>query len=98
MKAVAPTGSARRPTEEGVAQVLEALLDSRPMIDLRAARADPERFRAALARKGAAERFDALLAADERWRALVPRVDELRSAAEAEGQADAGAARGARAA
>ena len=48
------------------------------MIDLRAARAEPERFRAALARKGAAERFDLLLAADERWRALVPRVDELR--------------------
>ncbi|MBV8599523.1 MAG: serine--tRNA ligase, partial [Actinobacteria bacterium] len=48
------------------------------MIDLRAARADPERFREALVRKGAAERFDALLAADERWRALVPRVDELR--------------------
>ena len=49
------------------------------MIDLRAARADPDGFRAALARKGAAERFDALLAADERWRALVPKVDELRS-------------------
>ena len=65
------------------------------MIDLRAARDDPERFRAALARKGAAERFDALLAADERWRALLPRVEELRDAAEAEGQADAGAARGA---
>ena len=48
------------------------------MIDLRAARAEPDRFRAALARKGAAERFDHLLAADERWRALVPRVDELR--------------------
>ena len=31
------------------------------MIDLRAARDDPERFRAALARKGAAERFDELL-------------------------------------
>ena len=49
------------------------------MIDLRAARADPDPFRAALARKGAAEAFDALLAADERWRALVPQVDELRS-------------------
>ena len=49
------------------------------MIDLRAARAEPERFRAALARKGAAERFDALLAADARWRELVPRVDELRA-------------------
>ncbi len=48
------------------------------MIDLRAARADPDSFRAALARKGAAESFDALLAADERWRTLVPRVDELR--------------------
>ena len=49
------------------------------MIDLRAARSDPERFRAALARKGAAERFDALLAADERWRALLPQVEELRT-------------------
>jgi seryl-tRNA synthetase len=49
------------------------------MIDLRAARAEPERFRAALARKGAAERFDALLAADERWRALLPKVEELRT-------------------
>jgi seryl-tRNA synthetase len=48
------------------------------MIDLRAARADPERFRAALARKGAAERFDALLVADERWRSLLPGVEELR--------------------
>ena len=48
------------------------------MIDLRAARNDPEGFRAAVARKGAAEAFDALLAADERWRELVPRVDELR--------------------
>ena len=35
------------------------------MIDLRAAREDPEGFRAALARKGAAERFDALMAADD---------------------------------
>ena len=49
------------------------------MIDLRAARNEPDRFRVALARKGAAERFDALLAADERWRALVPWVDELRA-------------------
>ncbi len=48
------------------------------MIDLRTARNDPDGFRAALARKGAAEAFDALLAADERWRELVPRVDELR--------------------
>ena len=49
------------------------------MIDLRAARHDPDAFRSALARRGAAEAFDELLAADERWRALVPRVDELRS-------------------
>jgi seryl-tRNA synthetase len=49
------------------------------MIDLKAARATPEQVRAALARKGAAEAFDRLLAADERWRALVPRVDELRA-------------------
>jgi seryl-tRNA synthetase len=48
------------------------------VIDLRAARSDPDRFRAALARKGAADDFDALLAADERWRELVPQVDELR--------------------
>ena len=49
------------------------------MIDLRAARSDPDGFRAALARRGFAEAFDELLAADERWRELVPRVDELRS-------------------
>jgi seryl-tRNA synthetase len=48
------------------------------VIDLKAARNDPEAYRAALVRKGAAETFDALLAADERWRSLVPRVDELR--------------------
>ena len=49
------------------------------MIDLRAARADPDGFRAAVARKGGAEAFDELLAADESWRELVPQVDELRS-------------------
>jgi seryl-tRNA synthetase len=50
------------------------------LIDLRAARADPDGFRRAVARKGAAgaEAFDELLAADERWRELVPKVDELR--------------------
>ena len=48
------------------------------MIDLKAARADPDAMRTALARKGAAEVFDRLLEADARWRALVPRVDELR--------------------
>jgi seryl-tRNA synthetase len=56
------------------------------MIDLKAARNDPDRYRAALARKGAAETFDALLAADERWRALVPHVDELRSRTKLKGK------------
>src|SRR5437879_1713276 len=57
------------------------------MIDLKAARADTEAYRAALARKGAAERFDELLEADERWRALVPRVDELRGRRKPAGRA-----------
>ena len=48
------------------------------MIDLRAARSDPGSIRAGVARKGAAEAFDELLAADARWRELVPKVDELR--------------------
>jgi seryl-tRNA synthetase len=56
------------------------------MIDLKAARNDPAGYRAALARKGAAERFDALLEADERWRALVPAVDELRGKRKVEGK------------
>ena len=49
------------------------------MIDLKAARSDPERFRTALARRGASETFDELLAADEAWRRLVPEVDDLRA-------------------
>jgi seryl-tRNA synthetase len=49
------------------------------MIDIRAARNDPEGFRAALARKGADEVFDELLEADRRWLELQPRVDELRA-------------------
>src|SRR5205085_7091852 len=49
------------------------------MIDLRAARHDPEGFRAALARKGAAEAFDELLDADRRVREIQPRVEELRA-------------------
>ena len=56
------------------------------MIDLRAARSDPDRFRAALARRGAGEAFDELLAADERWRALVPQVDELRARQKLDGK------------
>lgn len=56
------------------------------MIDLRAARAHPGPIRAALARKGAGEAFDRLLAADERWRGLVPRVDELRARTKLKGK------------
>jgi len=56
------------------------------MIDLRAARNAPEAFRAALARRGAGAAFDELLAADERWRALVPRVDELRAQQKLDGK------------
>jgi seryl-tRNA synthetase len=48
------------------------------LIDLRAARSDPERYRAEVARKGGAEAFDELLDADAHWRELVPQVDELR--------------------
>jgi len=49
------------------------------MIDIRAARADPDTWRAALARKGAAEDFDVLLEADRDRRALLPRIEELRA-------------------
>ncbi|HZR95686.1 MAG TPA: serine--tRNA ligase [Gaiellaceae bacterium] len=49
------------------------------MIDLRAARADPDTYRAALARKGAAEAFDELLAADRAVLDVQPRVEELRA-------------------
>jgi len=56
------------------------------VIDLRAARANPAPVRAALARKGAGDAFDRLLEADERWRALVPRVDELRAKTKLKGK------------
>jgi seryl-tRNA synthetase len=56
------------------------------MIDIRAARSDPERYRAALARRGAAEDFDRLLDADARWRAPQRRIDELRGAAKVKGK------------
>jgi seryl-tRNA synthetase len=56
------------------------------MIDLRAARHDPDSYRAALARRGADAEFDELLAADERWRTLVPQVDELRARQKIDGK------------
>jgi seryl-tRNA synthetase len=56
------------------------------VIDVRAARNAPDDFRRRLARKGAADAFDAWLAADERWRELVPRVDDLRSLTKVKGK------------
>jgi len=56
------------------------------LIDLRAARADPEGYRNALARKGAAEVFDELLAADERWRELETQASELRAQTKTKGK------------
>jgi seryl-tRNA synthetase len=56
------------------------------MIDLRAARSDPDAFRAALARKGAAEVFDELLAADRAVREIQPRAEELRAARKIKGK------------
>jgi seryl-tRNA synthetase len=50
------------------------------VIDLKAARQDPDTFRAALARRGAAEDFDALLTADASWRSLTERAEVLRAA------------------
>jgi len=51
------------------------------VIDLKAARDAPDDYRRRVARKDpeAAELFDRLLTADERWRELVPQVDELRA-------------------
>ena len=56
------------------------------MIDLRAARNDPDTFRAALARKGAADVFDELLDADRAVREIQPRVEELRAARKVKGK------------
>jgi seryl-tRNA synthetase len=58
------------------------------VIDLRAARAEPDAVRSALARKGeeAARLFDELLAADARWLRLVPEVDALRARTKLEGR------------
>jgi seryl-tRNA synthetase len=50
------------------------------VIDLKAARQDPDSYRAALARRGAAADFDALLAADASWRSLTERAEALRAA------------------
>jgi len=49
------------------------------VIDLKAARQEPDRYRAALARRGAAADFDALLKVDTRWRELTARAESLRA-------------------
>jgi seryl-tRNA synthetase len=49
------------------------------MIDLRLARANPDIFREALARKGAAAAFDELLRADRAWADATRRRDEARA-------------------
>ncbi len=49
------------------------------MLDIRRIREDPDPVRAALARRGLADAVDRLLAADERRRSLVARVEELRA-------------------
>jgi seryl-tRNA synthetase len=56
------------------------------VIDLKAARSEPERFREALARKGAGGTFDELLEADRAWLELVPKVDELRGRTKLKGR------------
>jgi seryl-tRNA synthetase len=56
------------------------------MIDIKAARNDPDGFRAAIARKGAGDAFDELLAADTHWRELETQVTELRSRTKVKGK------------
>jgi seryl-tRNA synthetase len=50
------------------------------MLDIKAIRDDPDPFRKGLARRNLADAVDALLAADERRRNLVAKVEELRAA------------------
>ncbi len=50
-------------------------LTFRAMLDLKLIRSDPERVKAALARRGAAEQVDELLALDARRRELLPRIE-----------------------
>jgi len=50
------------------------------VLDIKRIREDPDPFRAALARRNLADAVDRLLAADERRRSLVARVEELRAA------------------
>jgi seryl-tRNA synthetase len=49
------------------------------MLDLKAIRSEPERFKAALARRGAVEQVDELLALDARRRQLLPEVENAQA-------------------
>jgi seryl-tRNA synthetase len=49
------------------------------MLDLKLIRSDPERVKTALARRGAGERVDELLALDERRRSLLPEVENAQA-------------------
>jgi seryl-tRNA synthetase len=49
------------------------------MLDLKAIRSDPERVKAALARRGAAEQLDELLSLDARRRELLPEVENAQA-------------------
>jgi seryl-tRNA synthetase len=49
------------------------------MLDLKAIRSEPERFKAALARRGAAEQVDELLGLDARRRQLLPEVENAQA-------------------
>src|ERR1700748_2411610 len=49
------------------------------MLDLKLIRSEPERVKAALARRGAAEQVDALLALDARRRELLPQVENAQA-------------------
>jgi seryl-tRNA synthetase len=49
------------------------------MLDLKAIRSDPERVKAALARRGAAEQVDELLSLDARRRQLLPEVEDAQA-------------------
>ena len=56
------------------------------MIDIRAARSDPDAYRTAVARKGAGDAFDSLMEADTRWRELETQVTELRAKTKLKGK------------
>lgn len=49
------------------------------MLDLKAIRSDPERFKAALARRGAAEQVDELVKLDARRRELLPEMENAQA-------------------